>query len=262
LEDAQASTPGGTPPPKPGARGILCRWRGGTGPADFCLPGGKEHGAQRECSLPWKRSFCSSEQDRNKTLSCRVPPATRLLAASIFGSDSLDFSHAPGLYTGAGLGFPDRLRVLPAPDVPGTMSKPKGKPRKSQDGPFSCAGTRSGGEMGFQEVLSGQGWGLSPSCSRRGCGLSGTDLASSPHASAKVVSLGRGCGGVPHGAPEALTASGASTGGAELANYLPPRREGPRSAAEWSAPLETKFLRFCTGQEQDSVLSRSPAPAV
>ena len=153
LEDAQASTPGGTPPPKPGARGILCRWRGGTGPADFCLPGGKEHGAQRECSLPWKRSFCSSEQDRNKTLSCRVPPATRLLAASIFGSDSLDFSHAPGLYTGAGLGFPDRLRVLPAPDVPGTMSKPKGKPRKYQDGPSSCAGTRSGGEMGISWTL-------------------------------------------------------------------------------------------------------------
>ena len=38
-----------------------------------------------------------------------------------------------------------------------------------------------------------------------------------------------------------------------------PRREGPRSAAEWSSPLETKFLRFETRQEQDSVLSRSPA---
>jgi hypothetical protein len=63
--------------------------------------------------------------------------------ASVFGSDSLDFSHAPGLDTGAGLGFPGRLRVLPAPEIPGTMSKPKGKPRKYQDGPSSCAGTRS-----------------------------------------------------------------------------------------------------------------------
>src|ERR1019366_4820057 len=69
--------------------------------------------------------------------------------ASVFGSDSLDFSHAPGLDTGAGLGFPGRLRVLPAPEIPGTMSKPKGRPRKYQDGPSSCLGTASSGGRGI-----------------------------------------------------------------------------------------------------------------
>ena len=37
--------------------------------------------------------------------------------ASVFESDSLDFSHASALDTGAGLGVPERLRVLPAPEV-------------------------------------------------------------------------------------------------------------------------------------------------
>ena len=39
-----------------------------------------------------------------------------------------------------------------------------------------------------------------------------------------------------------------------------PRRTEPRSAAERLLALETKFLLFWAGQEQDSVLSRSPAP--
>ena len=39
-----------------------------------------------------------------------------------------------------------------------------------------------------------------------------------------------------------------------------PRRKEPRSAAERLLALETKFLLFWAGQEQDSVLSRSPAP--
>jgi hypothetical protein len=64
-------------------------------------------------------------------------PATGASTASVFGSDSLDFSHAPGLDTGAGLGFPERLRVLPAPDIPGNRSKPKGRPKKYQDTPSS-----------------------------------------------------------------------------------------------------------------------------
>src|ERR1039458_5259110 len=38
-----------------------------------------------------------------------------------------------------------------------------------------------------------------------------------------------------------------------------PRRKEPRSAAERLLALETKFLLFWAGQEQDSVLSRSPA---
>jgi len=48
-----------------------CRWRDGTGPANFCLPGGQEHGAQRSVPVLWKRSFCSSGPDRNGTVSCR-----------------------------------------------------------------------------------------------------------------------------------------------------------------------------------------------
>ena len=33
--------------------------------------GGKDHGAQRSGPRLWKRSFCASTQDRNKTVSCR-----------------------------------------------------------------------------------------------------------------------------------------------------------------------------------------------
>ena len=61
-------------------------------------------------------------------------------------------------------------------------------------------------------------------------------------------------------AVQECSTSGANTGagGAETGpvNFREPRREGPRSAAEWSAPLETKFLRFWVGHEQDSVLLR------
>src|ERR1035441_1845280 len=46
-------------------------------------------------------------------------------------------------------GFPGRLRVPPAPDIPVNTSKPKGRPRKYQDGPFPCLGTASGGGMGI-----------------------------------------------------------------------------------------------------------------
>src|ERR1035437_6560270 len=47
-------------------------------------------------------------------------------------------------------------------------------------------------------------------------------------------------------------------GGNRPSQLSNPRREGPRSAAKWSAPLETKFLRFATRQEKDTVLSRAP----
>jgi hypothetical protein len=36
-----------------------------------------------------------------------------------------------------------RLQPLPALDIPGTMSKPKGTPRKYHDWASSCTGTRS-----------------------------------------------------------------------------------------------------------------------
>src|ERR1017187_4006847 len=50
---------------------------------------------------------------------------------------------------------------LPALDIPRSLSKPKGKPRKHQDGPSSCPLGPSEG-WGFPTVLSGWGWGLSP----------------------------------------------------------------------------------------------------
>src|SRR5665811_1162138 len=54
----------------------------------------------------------------------------------------------------------------------------------------------------------------------------------------------------------------ALAGGTGRANFRDPRRKGTRSAAECSAPLKTKFLRFATRQEQDGVLSRLPALCV
>src|ERR1017187_3924162 len=42
-----------------------------TGAATFLDPGGRSREAQRSGFSPWKRSFCSSGQDRNKTVSCR-----------------------------------------------------------------------------------------------------------------------------------------------------------------------------------------------
>jgi hypothetical protein len=42
-----------------------------TGPATFLDPGGRSREAQRSGFSPWKRSFCSSGQDKNKTVSCR-----------------------------------------------------------------------------------------------------------------------------------------------------------------------------------------------
>jgi hypothetical protein len=42
-----------------------------SGPATFPDPGGRSREAQRTGFSPWKRSFCSSGQDRNGTVSCR-----------------------------------------------------------------------------------------------------------------------------------------------------------------------------------------------
>src|ERR1019366_1624372 len=44
-----------------------------SGPATFPDPGGRSREAQRTGFSPWKRSFCSSGQDRNGTVSCRGP---------------------------------------------------------------------------------------------------------------------------------------------------------------------------------------------
>src|SRR5450759_3194559 len=46
----------------------------------------------------------------------------------------------------------------PAPDIPGNTSKTKGRPRKHQDGPSSCAGMRSGKDgIPLESSLAG-GW--------------------------------------------------------------------------------------------------------
>ena len=66
-----------------------------------------------------------------------------------------------------------RLRRGIPPDAQdqATISRQyKGRSRKYQDGPFSCAGTRSGGEMGISWNPVRQGWELSPTCSGRGYG--------------------------------------------------------------------------------------------
>src|ERR1035441_5680677 len=63
---------------------------------------------------------------------------------------------------------------------------------------------------------------------------------------------------VPSGADTAPRYSHLLVGG-RPSYFFPPWRKGPRSAAEWSAPLETKFLLFETRQEQDSVLLRPAA---
>ena len=44
---------------------------GGTGPVNFSTPRREGPRSVAEWFAPWKRSFCSSRQDRNKTVSCR-----------------------------------------------------------------------------------------------------------------------------------------------------------------------------------------------
>ena len=143
---------------------------GGTGRANFRDPRRKGTRSAAECSLPWKRSFCSLEPDRNGTVSCRGHrppgfsyPRLRVRPARLF-------SHAPGLDTGAGLGFPERLRA----SGPRPYLEIRPSPR---EGPGN---TKTGRRLG-QRPLPGrvaiptgpvwQGWGLSPRGSRQGYGL-------------------------------------------------------------------------------------------
>jgi hypothetical protein len=62
------------PPRKDGPRRRGARTGAGrAGKAELVLPppGGKGPRSAAEWSAPWKRSFCASRQDRNKTVSCR-----------------------------------------------------------------------------------------------------------------------------------------------------------------------------------------------
>ena len=81
------------------------RWPGGTGPANSCLPGGQEHGAQRSVPGPGNEVFALLGRTRTGQCPGRGPPATRLLTGFVFGSAPFDLGHAPGLDTGAGSAF-------------------------------------------------------------------------------------------------------------------------------------------------------------
>ena len=155
MADAQANS---RPAKK---RRDRCRWRDGTGPANFCLPGGQEHGAQRSVPVLWKRSFCSSGPDRNGTVSCRGHRRPTLQPPPSLGPTRSTLVASPAS-TPALACFPERLRVLPAPEIPANVSKPKGTPRKYQNGPSSCAGMRSGSGMGSAESLFREGMGIHP----------------------------------------------------------------------------------------------------
>src|ERR1017187_872767 len=65
---AQTKATGGPTPAQRGGAGA-----GGveTGPATFLDPGGRSREAQRSGFSPWKRSFCASGRDRDRTVSCR-----------------------------------------------------------------------------------------------------------------------------------------------------------------------------------------------
>src|ERR1039458_9512615 len=60
-----------------------------------------------------------------------------------------------------------RARLLPALDIPGTISKAKGAPRKYQDEPSSWSRRRVPGGWGFLGPRFGREWGLSPYGSRQ-----------------------------------------------------------------------------------------------
>ena len=69
-----------------------------------------------------------------------------------------------------------RLLVVPALEVPGTISKPKGAPRKYQDGPSSCAGCAPG-RMGIAWTPVRQGVGIIAAWFAPGCGSIGKQPA-------------------------------------------------------------------------------------
>ena len=64
-----------------------------TGPATFLDPGGRSREAQRSGFSPWKRSFCSSGQDRNGTVSCRGPRHRTLIVRG-FANETCRWQHS------------------------------------------------------------------------------------------------------------------------------------------------------------------------
>ena len=112
LLPGRVASPGQTP--KQGASGGL-----GVGTRrnrlswSFWILSRKDHGAQRSGPSLWKRSFCVSRQDRNKTLSCRLPPR---LAALGFWRPWPSFPPPGVLCASGGLGAGAAAPRTPGPE--------------------------------------------------------------------------------------------------------------------------------------------------
>ena len=127
-------------PPKHGKRGSRCprqcrgraRGQGRTGRT--------QRRSQLKARWPVDRDktlsrFCPAWKSKNFVSRARNTPLRSVFLSAWEAKVSWSCPARP-----AGLGFPERLMVLPALDIPGTGSKPKGKPRKYQDGPSSWPG--------------------------------------------------------------------------------------------------------------------------
>jgi len=108
---------------------------------------GRTGRTQRRCQLkarwPVDRDktlsrFCPAWKSKNFVSRARNTPLRSVFLSAWEAKVSWSCPARP-----ASLGFPERSGVLPAPEIPGTGSKPKGKPRKYQDGPSSWAATAS-----------------------------------------------------------------------------------------------------------------------
>jgi hypothetical protein len=109
-----------------------------------------------EWSVPWKRSFCSSGQDRTGTVSChghRRPDFSRL---RLLGSARSTLATRPA-WTPVDVGFPERL---PDPFRPRNTWKCLQAQRNASEVPGRAVvsgGDRFRGGWGFQRVLFGRG---------------------------------------------------------------------------------------------------------
>jgi len=133
--------------------------------------------------------FCPAWKSKNFVSRARNTPLRSVFLAAWKAKVSWSCSARP-----ASLGFPERSGVLPAPEIPGSVSKPKGTPRKYQSGPSSWAATASG-----------EGGDSNGSCQRGGdyrCAVRGGDLDLLP-----VAGMPPNTGGVPTAANRVGTAA-------------------------------------------------------
>src|ERR1035437_1464114 len=97
--------------------------------------------------------FCPAWKSKNFVSRARNTPLRSVFLSAWEAKVSWSCSARP-----ASLGFPARSGVLPAPELPGSVSKPNETPRKHQSGGSSWAATPSGEGWGFLGLLSGRGW--------------------------------------------------------------------------------------------------------